>query len=47
MAGPYFFSVSDILRFLRVLFGFSPYPGPETGHDRAERRERNWCPELW
>jgi len=30
------------LRFLRGLFGPRRFARPETGHDRAERRERNW-----
>jgi hypothetical protein len=38
--------MNHILRFLRGLFGFRLLR-KQTGHDRAERRERNWYPELW
>jgi hypothetical protein len=32
-----------LLRVLRGVFGFHRYPQlPETGHDRAERGEREW-----
>jgi hypothetical protein len=33
-----------LLRLLRGLLGFRMYPQQETGHDRAERREREWYP---
>ena len=34
--------VDYFLRFLRGLFALRRTPRTETGHDRAERRERNW-----
>lgn len=43
---PTLLSVNPLLRFLGGLFGISPRPRLENGHDRAKRREREWYPEL-